>query len=80
MRFLEVVVALAIKEFEQRRPKLRSRKKPKINSQTHMYLFMKVSRVVLRGVWFREKVLKHTCFAFELFAMNATTARRVTPP
>ena len=26
------------------------------------------------------KVLKHTCFAFELFAMNATPARRVTPP
>ena len=25
------------------------------------------------------KVLKHTCFAFELFAMNATPARRVTP-
>ena len=23
---------------------------------------------------------KHTCFAFELFAMNATPARRVTPP
>ena len=29
MRFLEVVVALAIKEFEQRRPKLTSRKKTK---------------------------------------------------
>ena len=26
------------------------------------------------------KVLKLTCFAFELFAMNATPARRVTPP
>ena len=25
------------------------------------------------------KVLKHTCFAFGLFAMNATPARRVTP-
>ena len=24
--------------------------------------------------------VKHTCFAFELFAMNATPARRVTPP
>ena len=24
---------------------------------THMYLFMKVSRVVLRGVWFREEPL-----------------------
>ena len=26
------------------------------------------------------KVSKHTCFAFELFAMNATPAKRVTPP
>ena len=41
MRFLEVVVALAIKEFEQRRPKLTSRKRRKINSRTRTYLFMK---------------------------------------
>ena len=51
------VVALVIKEFEQRSPKLTSRKRRKINSRTHMYLFMKASRVVLRGVWFREKLL-----------------------
>ena len=57
MRFLEVVVALAIKEFEQRLPKLTSRIRRKINSRTHMYLFMKASRVVLRGVWFREEPL-----------------------
>ena len=57
VRFLEVVVALEIKEFEQRRPKLTSRERRKINSRTHMYLFMKASRVVLRGVWFREKPL-----------------------
>ena len=57
MRFLEVVVALAIKDFEQRRPKLTSRKRRKINFWTHMYLFMKASRVVLRGVWFREEPL-----------------------
>ena len=57
MRFLEVVVALAIKEFEQRRPKLTSRKRRKINSRTHVYLFMKASRVVLRSVWFREEPL-----------------------
>ena len=57
MRFLGVVVALAIKEFEQRRPKLTSRERRKINSRTHMYLFMKASRVVLRGVWFREEPL-----------------------
>ena len=52
MRFLEVVVVLAIKEFEQRHPKLTSRKRQRINSQAHMYLFLKVSRVVLHGVWF----------------------------
>ena len=57
MKFLEVVVALAIKEFEQRRSKLTSRKRRKIDSRTHMYLFMKVSRVVLRGVCFREEPL-----------------------
>ena len=49
VRFLEVVVALEIKEFEQRRPKLSSR--------AHMYLFMKASRVVLRGVRLREEPL-----------------------
>ena len=57
MRLLELVVALATKEFEQGRPKLTSRKRRKINSRTHMYLFMKASRVVLRGVWFREEPL-----------------------
>ena len=57
MRFLEAVVALAIKEFEQRRPKLTSRKRRKIDFRTHRYLFMKASRVVLRGVWFREEPL-----------------------
>ena len=57
VRFHEVVFTLAIKEFEQRRPKLTSRKRRKINSQTHMYLFMKASRVVLRGVKFREEPL-----------------------
>ena len=57
VRFLEVVIALAIKEFEQRRPMPTSRKRRKINSRTHMYLFMKASRVVLRGVWFREEPL-----------------------
>ena len=36
---------------------LTSRKRRKINSRTHMYLFMKASRVVLRGVWFREEPL-----------------------
>ena len=50
MRFLEVVVALAVKEFEQRRPKLTSRERRKINSRTCMYLFMKASRVMFRGV------------------------------
>ena len=55
VRFLEVVVAHTIKEFEQRCPKLTSRKRRKIDSRTHMYFFMKASRVVLRGVWFREE-------------------------
>ena len=49
MRFLEVVVALAIKELEQRRPKLTSGERRKINSRTHVFLlFMKASRFVLR--------------------------------
>ena len=57
MRFLEVVVALAIKEFQHRHPKLTSRERRKINSRTHLYLFMKASRVVLRGVRLRENPL-----------------------
>ena len=57
MRFLEVVVALAIWEFEHRRPKLTSRERRKMNSQTRMYLFMKASQVVLRGVRLREEPL-----------------------
>ena len=57
MRFLEVFVAFAIKEFEQRRPKLTSRERRKINSRTHMYLFMKASHVVLHGVRLREEPL-----------------------
>ena len=55
MRFLEVVVALAIREFEHRRPKLASRERRKVYSWTCMYLFMKASRVVLRGVRLREE-------------------------
>ena len=46
MRFLEVVVALAIKEFEQRRPKHTSLKRRRINSQIHTNLFMKASHIV----------------------------------
>ena len=37
-----------VSEFEQKRPKLTTRKRRKINSRTQMYLFMKASRVVLR--------------------------------
>ena len=55
MRFLKVVVALAIREFERRRSKLTSRERRKINYRTCMYLFMKASRVVLRGVRLREE-------------------------
>ena len=57
VRFLEVVVTLAIREFEQRRPKLMSRERRKINSWRCMYLSMKASRVVLRGVRLREEPL-----------------------
>ena len=57
VRFLEVVIALAIREFEQRRPKLTSRERRKINSRTRMYLFMKASRVVLLAVRLREEPL-----------------------
>ena len=57
MRFLEVVVALAIKEFQHRHPKLTSRERRKINSRTHLYLFLKASRVVLCGVRLREEPL-----------------------
>ena len=59
MRFLEVVVALAVKEFEQRRPRVTSRERRKINSRTHMYLFMKASHVVLRVVRLREEPLTY---------------------
>ena len=37
VRFLEVVVALVIKEFEQRRPKLTSGERRKINSRTRVF-------------------------------------------
>ena len=50
VRFLKVAVALAIREFERRRPKLTSRERRKIYSRTCFYLLMKASRVVLRGV------------------------------
>ena len=56
-RFFEVVVALAVKEFEQRRTKLTSRERRKVNFCVHMYLFMKASRVILRGVRLREEPL-----------------------
>ena len=57
MRFLEVVVALLIREFQHRRPKLTSRDRRKINSRTRMCLLMKESRVVLHGAGLREEPL-----------------------
>ena len=57
MRFLEVVVALVIREFQHRRPKLTSRGRRKINSRRRMYLLMKESRVVLHGAGLREELL-----------------------
>ena len=38
VRFLEVVVTLAIREFEHERPNPTSRERRKINSRTRMYL------------------------------------------
>ena len=55
VRFLEVVVTLAVREFEHKRLKLTSRERRKINSWTCMYLFMKASRVVLCGFRLREE-------------------------
>ena len=52
VRFLEVAIALAIREFEQRRPKLTSRRRLILG---HVCIFMKASRVVLRGVRLREE-------------------------
>ena len=57
VRFLEVVVALVIKDFEHGCPKLTSRERRKINSRTPRYLFMKASSVVLRGIRLREEPL-----------------------
>ena len=48
MSFLEVVVALAIKEFEQRRSKLTSRKRRKVISRTHVFFHESVTRCVTR--------------------------------
>ena len=48
VRSLKVVVALAIKEFKQRRPKLTSRKRQRINSQTHVFIHESVMRCVTR--------------------------------
>ena len=44
MRFLEVVFALAIKEFEQRRSKLTCRKRREINSRRHIFIHESVRR------------------------------------
>ena len=95
VRFLEVVVTLAIREFEQRRPKLMSRERRKIDSWTCMYLSMKASRVVLRGVIRNSlKYCRYTTLNIpkcELFTLHLSCKRdpdkirnymdrRVTPP
>ena len=50
MRFLEVVVALAIRDFEHRRPKLTSRERRKTNSRTRIHLIIdeSITRCVTR--------------------------------
>ena len=53
MRFLEVVVALAIKEFEQRRPKLTSRKDERLilgHIRTHESVTCCVTRCLVSRV------------------------------
>ena len=62
MRFFEVAVVLATREFEHRRSKLTSWERRKINSRTRMYFFMKGSRVVLRSLRLREEPLTHYVF------------------
>ena len=56
MRFCKVDVALAIREFERRHPKLTSLERRKVNSRTCMYLFMKVSHIVLSNVRLHEEL------------------------
>ena len=48
VRFLEVVVTLAIREFEHERPNPTSRERRKINSRTRMYLYVLCYAVSLR--------------------------------
>ena len=48
VRFLEVDIALAIKELEQRCPKLTSRERRKINSRTHVFIHESVTRCITR--------------------------------
>ena len=74
MRFLEVAVALAIKEH----------RRPKMNSRTRMHLFIKASRVVLRGVRLRKKPLTYYAIGNSLkygrfTAQTGQPPRRVTP-
>ena len=51
-----------VSEFEQKRPKLTTRKRRKINSRTQMYLFMKASRVVLRVFGFARNRWLNTLY------------------
>ena len=50
VRFLEVVVALVIKEFEQRRPKLTSLERRKVNSRTHLVSPQSVILIFLKSL------------------------------
>ena len=56
MTFLEVVVALAIKEFEQRLPKLTSHKRRKISSRTRVFIHESVMHCVTRCLVSRATV------------------------
>ena len=55
VKFVEVVVALVIRDFKHRRPKLTSRERRKIYSRKRLCLFIKAPRDVLHGVMLREE-------------------------
>ena len=74
MGFLKVAVALAIKEH----------RRPKMNSRTRMHLFIKASRVVLRGVRLRKEPLTYYAIGNSLkygrfTSQTGQPPRRVTP-
>ena len=61
--FLRLLLRLQLRSLSRGVPSSHLEKDERlINSRTHIYLFMKASRIVLRGVWFREKPLTNTLY------------------